>query len=135
MCPCRAGEGLVYYKTGEYAQMEGSNRAGGLLNGDMTAGLWGSAATFRRGIAEKVSFVLLNQLDLMLTVFAVSAGLSELNPFIRHLVTIPIMLLIIKCAVPLLIAWLIPGRLLLPAIILLALVVSWNVKELLLFLL
>ncbi len=69
-----------------------------------------------------------------MTLFAISLGLSELNPLMRYLVTVPFLLLIVKCAIPLLIAWLIPGKLLLPAIILLALLVSWNVKEMLLFL-
>jgi len=100
----------------------------------MTANLWGSAATFRRCTAEKASFVLLNQFDLTLTVLAVYLGLSELNPFIRHLVNIPILLLVIKLAFPLLIAWLIPGKLLLPSIALLTLVIIWNVKEVVLFL-
>ena len=101
----------------------------------MIANLWGSAATFGQSTVEKASFVLLNQLDLGLTILAMSLGLSEINPLIRHLATMPILLLIVKSAIPLLIAWLVPGRLLLPAIVLLSLVVSWNVKELLLFLL
>ena len=84
---------------------------------------------------EKVSFVLLNQFDLGLTVLAVSLGLSELNPVMKYLVTVPLLLLIVKFAIPVLIAWLAPGKFLLPAIVLLALVVSWNVKELLLLLL
>jgi hypothetical protein len=100
----------------------------------MTANWWGSAATFRRSTAEKASFVLLNQFDLILTVLAVYLGLSELNPFIKPLVHIPILLLVIKIAIPLLIAWLIPGRLLLPSIALLALIIVWNIKELLVFL-
>jgi len=101
----------------------------------MTTNLLGSAATFKRCTAEKASFVLLNQFDLTLTILAVYLGLSELNPFIRHLVNVPILLLIVKLAIPLLIAWLIPGKLLLPAIALLTLVIIWNVKELLFFLL
>ena len=44
-----------------------------------TASLWGSAATFRRGTAEKASFVLLSQFDLALTVLAIYLGLTELN--------------------------------------------------------
>ena len=99
----------------------------------MTANLWGSVATFRRCTAEKASFILLNQFDLTLTILAIYLGFSELNPFIRQLVNIPVLLLIVKLAIPLLIAWLIPGKLLLPSIALLALVVIWNVKELLLF--
>lgn len=77
----------------------------------------------------------LNQFDLALTVLAVSLGLSELNPFMKQMLAMPILLLVLKIAVPLLIAWLAPGKFLLPAIIFLCLVVSWNVKELLLFLL
>ena len=105
------------------------------LSAGMTVNLWDSVGTFRRCAAEKVSFVLLNQFDLVLTVFAISFGLYELNPLIRQLVNMPLQLVIIKCVIPLLIAWLTPGKLLLPAIILLSLLVSWNVKELLIFLL
>ncbi len=101
----------------------------------MTANLWSSTATFKRCVPEKVSFVLLNQVDLVLTLLAMSCGLAELNPMIRHLVAVPALLLTVKVAVPLLIAWLVPGKLLLPSVILLSLVVGWNVKELLLFLL
>ena len=100
----------------------------------MTANLWDSSATFRRCTAEKASFVLLNQFDLTLTVLAVYLGLSELNPLIRQLVNIPILLLVVKLALPLLIAWLIPGKLLLPSIALLTLVIVWNIKELIIFL-
>jgi len=100
----------------------------------MTTKVWGSTATFRQGTAAKVSFVLLNQVDLFLTVLAVSLGLSEVNPLMGYLVTVPALLIIFKFAIPLLIAWLVPGKLLLPAVVLLSLVVVWNVKELLLFL-
>ena len=101
----------------------------------MTANLFASAATFRRCVPEKVSFILLNQADLVLTVLAVSYGFYELNPVMRYLVTMPVMLLVFKLAIPLLIAWLAPGRFLLPAIALLSVVVCWNIKELFLFLL
>jgi hypothetical protein len=100
----------------------------------MTANLWDSSATFRRCTVEKASFILLSQFDLALTVLAIHLGLSELNPFIRYLVNIPVLLLVFKLAIPLLIAWLIPGRLLLPSIALLSLVALWNIKELALFL-
>ena len=100
----------------------------------MIANLWDSSATFRRCTAEKASFVLLNQFDLTLTVLAVYLGLSELNPLIRQLVNIPILLLVVKLALPLLIAWLIPGKLLLPSIALLTLIIVWNIKELIIFL-
>ena len=100
----------------------------------MTANLWGSAATFRRCTAENASFVLLNQFDLTLTILALYLGFSELNPLIRHLVHIPILLLVVKLVIPLLIAWLMPGKLLLPSIAVLTLVLVWNVKEFVLFL-
>ena len=61
----------------------------------MTSNLWVSAATFRQCTVEKVSFILLSQLDLSLTVLAIYLGLSELNPFIRHLADVPILLLIV----------------------------------------
>jgi hypothetical protein len=101
----------------------------------MTSNLLDSTATFRKCTAEKLSFVLLNQLDLILTVYAVSLGLSELNPWMQAMVSMPVLLVPIKVIIPLLIAWLIPGRLLLPAIVLLSLVVTWDAKELLVFLL
>ena len=100
----------------------------------MIANMWDSSATFRRCTAEKASFVLLNQFDLTLTVLAIYLGFSELNPVIRYLVNIPILLLVIKLAIPVLIAWLIPGKLLLPSIALLTLAIIWNIKELVLFL-
>ncbi len=101
----------------------------------VTAKLWDSTGTFRHGTAEKISFLLLSQCDLALTVLAASRGFFELNPIMRYMVTMPLLLLMIKSAVPLLIAWLMPGRLLLPSIVLLGVVVGWNLKELVLFLL
>ena len=102
---------------------------------EMMADLWSSTATFRRCLPEKVSFLFLNQIDLVLTVVAVSLGLSELNPWLSYLVKVPVLLLMVKGAVPVLIAWLVPGKLLLLSILLLSLVLAWNVKELLIFLL
>ena len=99
-----------------------------------TANLFGSAATFRRGTAAKVSFIFLTQFDLVLTVLALSLGLNELNPFMRFLINIPVLLLVVKILIPLLIAWLIPGKLLLPSVALLALAAVWNIKELVVFL-
>ncbi len=100
----------------------------------MMGNLMGSTATFRRCVAEKVSFVLLNQCDLFLTVLAMYLGFYEVNPLMRYLLTVPLLLVIIKFVVPLFIAWLAPGKLLLPSILLLCLLLGWNLKELLLFL-
>ena len=72
----------------------------GRMGTGMIANLWDSSVTFRRGTAEKASFILLNQFDLTLTVLAVYLGLSELNPLIRELVNIPILLLTVKLALP-----------------------------------
>jgi len=78
---------------------------------------------------------LLNQLDLALTISATSLGLSELNPFMRSLLANLPELLLVKLIIPVFIAWLIPGRLLLPAIGLLSVVVAWDLKKLSFFLL
>jgi len=85
-----------------------------------------------RDFGLRVIYVLLHQVDLALTVFAVSCGATELNPLMRILLDAPLQLAVFKVGVPLLIAWLLPGRLLLPASALLSLIVCWNIKELLL---
>jgi hypothetical protein len=100
----------------------------------MASDWWNSSATFRKCTWEKVSFVLLSLFDLTLTVLAMNLGLAEINPFIRYIVHIPVLLLVIKLFIPLLIAWIMPGRLLLPSIALLALFAVWNLKELIVFL-
>jgi hypothetical protein len=100
----------------------------------LTVNLWDSAITFRRGTAAKVSFILLNQFDLVLTVAAVYLGFQELNPFMRYMINIPTLLIVLKIGVPLLIAWLVPGKFLVPSTTLLGLIFLWNMKELLLFL-
>jgi len=93
-----------------------------------------SAGGFDKDVVEKVMYVVLSQADLVLTAFAVHAGFYELNPLVRNLLAAPVMLILIKGAIPLFVAWLAPGKLLLPAIGVLVLVVGWNVKELVLWL-
>lgn len=93
-----------------------------------------SAATFRRALPEKISFISLNCLDLVLTIVAVENGLYEINHLFRVLLGYPVVLITVKILLPILIAWLIPGKLLLPAIIFLSLVVIWDIKELIVFL-
>ena len=88
-----------------------------------------------RGIALKVSYVFLHQLDIVLTIFAMQHGLSELNPLMRGLLDSPLQLVVAKFVIPLLIAWFIPSKLLVPAVLLMCLVIGWNVKELFLLLL
>lgn len=99
----------------------------------MATGWFESAGTFRRCTAEKASFVALCVFDLALTVLAIYLGFAELNPFVRFLIGIPVLLLVVKLIVPLLIAWFMPGKLLLPSIALLALIAGWNIKELVVF--
>ena len=92
-----------------------------------------SSATFKKCTVEKVSFISLSLLDLFLTILAMSLGFNEMNPFIRFLVQMPALILMVKLFIPVLIAWFMPGKFLLPAIALLALVVAWNIKELVIF--
>jgi len=89
---------------------------------------------FSRSLALKASYVLLHQLDLILTIVAVSLGFTELNPLMRALLAAPVQLIVIKVFIPLVIVWLCPNRLLIPAAAFLFLVVLWNVKELLVLL-
>ena len=78
----------------------------------------------------KAAFLLLQLTDLALTLVAARYGYPELNPFMRASMDSVYKLAIFKFAVPVLISWFVPGRWLLPAIILLIGVVGWNVKEL-----
>jgi len=82
------------------------------------------------GIGVKACYLVLQQLDLGLTVYAASLGLSEMNPWIRSLLGSPMQLVTFKLAIPLFIAWVVPYKLLIPACLLLAVVVGWNLREL-----
>lgn len=96
----------------------------------ISANLLSSAGSFRKSRGEKLSFVLLSQLDLGLTLFAVSLGFSELNPLMRNLLMTPLYLVLVKIISPIFIAWLTPGKLLIPAIALLGFIIGWDTKEL-----
>lgn len=100
----------------------------------MTTSWWDSSATFKRCTIEKVSFVILNQVDLTLTLVAMHLGFDELNPLVGFLLDKPVLLVFAKGFLPLLIAWLMPGRLLWPSIAVLVAVAAWNVKELITYL-
>ena len=100
----------------------------------MTTSWWDSSATFRICTKEKVSFIVLNLIDLALTLIAMSLGFDELNPLVGFLLEIPALFIVAKVLLPPLLAWLIPGRLLWPSIALLAVVAIWNVKELIVYL-
>ena len=82
----------------------------------------------------KIAYLILQVLDLALTLFAMSIGAHELNPVMRASLSSPLQLTVLKGGMPLIIAWLVPGKLLIPAILFLLFVVGWNVKELLMVL-
>ena len=73
-------------------------------------------ATFRHDAGLKLGFVGLIYLDVVLTFVALRLGFTELNPIMANLVANPWALVLVKGAVPVLIGWLIPGKLLLPSI-------------------
>lgn len=92
-----------------------------------------SVGTFRHGTTAKLSFVVLHEMDILLTLCAVSVGLSELNPLMVRLLGVPVSLLAVKVVLPVFIAWLVPGKLLLPAILISLFMLIWNIKEFILF--
>ena len=100
----------------------------------MTTGWLDSAATFKKNTALKVSFILLAFFDLLLTLLAMYLGMWEMNPLVRFLVHVPLLLILIKLVIPVAAAWIMPGRLLLPCIAILGAVVGWNIWEILAFL-
>ena len=92
-------------------------------------------AQFRKGLGLRIAYVILHLADLLMTVFAANAGFYEMNPFMRELLGSPAQLVTFKLVIPLLIAWLVPARLLIPALILLLAIIGFNVKELLMLVL
>ena len=98
----------------------------------MVNGLMESAVTLRKCTLEKLAFILLNVMDLGLTLFAHAQGAHEINPLVRGMLDSQYQLLLVKLVIPVVLAWLVPGKLLIPAIVVLALVVGWNVRELVL---
>ncbi|MFH0914191.1 MAG: DUF5658 family protein [Chloroflexota bacterium] len=109
-----------------------------MVDRDVGAQVWARSRSWwhpASGRAGKVTFILLQQVDLGLTLLAASWGIPEVNPFMRGLLSTPLQLVLVKAVIPVLMAGLIPGRLLIPAAGFLLLVVGWNIKELFLFLL
>jgi hypothetical protein len=78
----------------------------------------------------KLVFLSLQLIDLTLTLLAARYGWPELNPFMKDSLGSLYKVAIFKFFVPLLISWFVPGRLLIPAIILLCGVLGWNIREL-----
>jgi hypothetical protein len=103
------------------------------MRGVVLANLMASAITFKKGTFEKLSFIILNLIDLGLTLFALSQGANELNPLMRSVVNSPLQLYGAKIVLPMFLAWLLPGKLLWPSIILLTFVIGWDIRELALF--
>ena len=95
----------------------------------MTA-LLQSAATFGRGTRYKIGFVALVYLDLMLTLFALQHGFSELNPFMERMLSRPWELFLVKVVAPPSIAWLAPAKFLLPSIGFVLAAMGWNLVAL-----
>jgi len=91
-------------------------------------------ASFRQGTWLKVAFIVLAYCDLVFTTFALRLGFSELNPYMERMIAYPLAFFLVKGVASVGIAWLVPGRLLLPAITFMSFVISWNVKELVLYL-
>jgi hypothetical protein len=89
---------------------------------------------FRKGLSLRVAYMALQLADCLMTVLAVNSGFQEMNPVMRGMLGSPLQLVTFKLVVPLAIAWLVPARLLIPALVLLLAVIGLNVKELLVFL-
>jgi len=89
-------------------------------------------ATFRHGIVGKFTYILLVYLDIGLTFIAMRLGAQELNPFMQGFVSNPLQFLLVKGAPAIVLAWLCPAKLLIPAVALMLFVVGWDVKELIL---
>jgi len=78
----------------------------------------------------KAVFLSLQLLDLILTLLAARSGYPELNPLLKGSLDSVTKLAILKFGIPVLISWFVPGRWLIPAILLLCNVIGWNIKEL-----
>ena len=89
-----------------------------------------TVAELKKGLTLRVAYVVLQQADLLMTRFAISSGFEELNPVMRSLFETPAQLLLFKLVIPVIIAALVPAKLLLPALMLLLMIIVWNLKEL-----
>lgn len=89
-----------------------------------------SVEEFKKGLSIKVAYVLLHQADILLTNLAMASGFKELNPVMRGMLDTPVQLLVFKLVIPVIIACIVPAKLLIPAMVLLAVVIGLNLKEL-----
>lgn len=87
-------------------------------------------AEYKKGLGLRLTYVVLQLADLMMTVLAANAGYEEMNPLMRGLLSSPMQLVTFKFIIPMAIAWLVPSKLLIPALVLLAAIIGLNIKEL-----
>jgi hypothetical protein len=92
-------------------------------------------AEFKKGIALRVSYMMLQAADYLMTVFAYRAGFDEMNPVMHGMLGSPLEMFAFKFLVPLAIATFVPAKLLIPALVLLLAIIGLNIKELLVFVL
>jgi hypothetical protein len=79
--------------------------------------------------ALKATFLVMQMADLVLTLVAARSGWVELNPIMRAQLDSLAVMGLVKFIIPGLVSWFVPGRMLIPAILLLCGVVGWNLKE------
>jgi len=78
----------------------------------------------------RIVFFSLQSVDLILTALAARYGWVELNPIMQGSLNSMSKMALLKFFIPALIALFVPGRWLIPAILLLCGIIGWNVKEL-----
>lgn len=93
-----------------------------------------SAATFSHGTPLKIGYVVLIYLDLLLTMFALQHGFTEMNPFMIRLLRSPMELFLVKALATPFIAWLVPSLILVPSIAMMLAITGWNITGLLILL-
>ncbi len=77
----------------------------------------------------RATFLFFQLADFILTLVAARFGWAELNPLMQGSLDSLSKMAIFKFAVPVLISWFVPGRWLVPAILLLCGILGWNIKE------
>jgi hypothetical protein len=85
---------------------------------------------FKKGMSLRVAYIFLQIADFVMTLLAANAGFKEINPVMRGMLGSPLEMIAFKLIVPLAIAWLVPAKLLIPALVLLTAIIGLNIKEL-----
>jgi len=78
----------------------------------------------------RIGYIFLQQTDLILTIYGISRGFTEMNPFINQLLGSPLQLIVVKVLIPLVLAMTLPAKLLLPAGGLLLFINIWDIIHL-----